>query len=50
MNYIAENSKLAFGETMNQDKLKELPQSDNIMPYDELMKMQGTPIKVRSRR
>ena len=50
VNYIAENSKLAFGETMNQDKPKELPQSDDIMPYDELMKIQGTPIKISSRK
>lgn len=50
VNYIAENSKLAFGETMNQDKPKELPQSNDIIPYDEFMKIQGEPIKIGGRK
>ena len=48
VNYIAENSKLAFGETMNEDKNKELPES-NIPSYEEYLRMCGQPQKVRAR-
>lgn len=48
VNYIAENSKLAFGETMNENP-KELPASE-IPSYEEYIKMCGEVQKVKSQR